>query len=423
MTASKIDTFFSSTARWFTSTGRWATVGLGIAIPLSTALDNLLLVLLLSVLVSNGRAVWQTVTHNPVARASVLLFGALLLGMAYGITPLRQAAGILGKYIDLAFVPLLMVVARDAVTRRRAMTGFVAVMLITALLSWLVGLGILPVAKWMWHGCLPENPAIFRSSITQNILMVYAAYLLALHACETSAPAIKWWTAALAIFAGSNVLFMVSGKIGYLLLLVLLIYFFWRFLARRLRNRGQKISWYASTALGFLALMLVLGSYQTSPRLHARMDEMVRDMQTWQPNMRNETSTGERLDFYYNTFSLVQQSPLVGLGTGGFPAAYAQQVQHTDVRPTRNPHNEYLMIMVQLGVAGLGLLLYLFYTQWRSATQLRGLFEQEAARGLVLTIAITALFNSPLLDHTEGLFFAFMSAMLFANIAPDKRNE
>ena len=88
---------------------------------------------------------------------------------------------------------------------------------------------------------------------------------------------------------------------------------------------------------------------------------------------------------------------------------------------TRNPHNEYLLITVQVGVAGFALLLYLFYTQWRHAVKLPGLFEQDAARGLVLTIAVTSLFNSPLHDHTEGLFFAFASAMLFAHFEYGKK--
>ena len=89
----------------------------------------------------------------------------------------------------------------------------------------------------------------------------------------------------------------------------------------------------------------------------------------------------------------------------------------------RNPHNEYLLITVQIGVAGLGLLLYLFFTQWAYAAKLGDPFRQDAARGLVLTIAITSLFNAPLLDHTEGLFFAFMSALLFVNFKYGGKND
>lgn len=405
---------------FFVSAARWVFVALGVAIPLSTALDNLLLFILLAALAGHYRAVWQTIAQNAVARASAVLFAALVLGLAYGNTPLKEAASILGKYIDLAFVPLLMVAARDANTRHRAASCFLAIMLVTALLSWLVGLRILPVAEWMWAGCTPDNPAIFRSSITQNILMVYAAYLLALRARESVTPNARWLTVGMAVLAASNVLFMVQGKTGYLILLALLVYFVRQWMARR--RHASNAGWKKTAGMGLLALMLVIGIYQISPRLQERVDEMVTDIKVWQPNAGNETSTGERLDFYYNTIELVKQHPLLGVGTGGFAAAYAQQVRGTGVEPTRNPHNEYLMIMVQLGVAGLALLLYLFYTQWRATARLPSLFEQDAAHGLVLTITITALFNSPLLDHTEGLFFAFMSAMLFTKLDTRKQH-
>lgn len=401
---------------------RWGVVALGVAIPLSTALDNLLLaILLILALIGSCRDMLHTVVHHPVARASVLLFAALLLGMAYGNTPLGKSADILGKYADLVFMPLLMIAGRDAITRRFAMLGFLAAMLITALLSWLVGLHILPPQKWMWS-LMPENPAIFRSSITQNMLMAYVAYLFALQAVVAPATRTKWLCGGLAVLAGGNVLFMVPGRTGYMVLLVLLAYLAWTALARRLHSRMRNIGWREGAGVCLLGGILVFSAYQVSPRLHERVNQVAAEFQAWQPNMSNETSTGERMEFYYNTLALVKQHPLLGVGTGGFPAAYAQQVQGKDVALTSNPHNEYLLVTVQVGVAGLALLLYLFYTQWRHAAKLPSLFEQDAARGLVLTIAVTSLFNSPLHDHTEGLFFAFASALLFANPDTSKRD-
>jgi len=92
------------------------------------------------------------------------------------------------------------------------------------------------------------------------------------------------------------------------------------------------------------------------------------------------------------------------------------------VLQTRNPHNEYLMITVQTGVIGLVLLLYLFYTQWRCAPLLNMPFEQDAARGLVLAYLANSLFNSPLLDHADGLLFAFMTAVLLAGMRREEKN-
>jgi len=405
----------SNLARVANISSRWCVIALGIAIPLSVVLDNLLLlVLLVLILIRNSRDVLHTATHNPVARAGALLFVALLLGVAYGGTPFKEAADILGKYADLAFIPLLMVAGRDAEIRRYAVQGFLAVMLITALLSWLVGLHVLPVAGWMWKGCTPEYPAIFRSSITQNMLMAYTAYLLALQAGEPQTARRKILLIGLAALACGNVLFMVPGRTGYLVLLALGIYFAWVAFARKLRSLGRGLGWREGAGMVLLTLVLVFGVYHVSSRLHDRVDLVLVEFRAWQANGPNGSSTGDRAEFYYNTFELVKRHPLLGVGTGGFPAAYAEQVRGKGVTLTHNPHNEYLLITAQIGLVGLALLLYLFYTQWRHAARLPGLFEQDAARGLVLTIAVTSLFNSPLLDHTEGLFFGFASAILFA---------
>jgi uncharacterized membrane protein YccC len=40
--------------------------------------------------------------------------------------------------------------------------------------------------------------------------------------------------------------------------------------------------------------------------------------------------------------------------------------------------------------------------------------ERDLARGLVIAIAVGGVFNSLLLDHTEGLLFAWLTAVLYA---------
>ncbi len=167
---------------------------------------------------------------------------------------------------------------------------------------------------------------------------------------------------------------------------------------------------------------LVAAAYLASPRLHDRVGLVASEFHAWQPDHGKDNSTGQRLDFYYNTLQIVQQQPIFGVGTGGFPAAFAQQTQGKDVMQTRNPHNEYLMITVQTGMIGLALLLYLFYTQWRCAPLLDTPFDQDTARGLALAYLVNCLLNSPLLDHADGLFFAFMTAVLFAGMRQEKWN-
>lgn len=402
--------------RWTQPPLRLGAVLTGFTVPISVALDNLLLAVVLLGALSNARAIWQLGTHHPVARAAWLLFLALALAMSWGATPLREAVGILGKYMDLAFIPLFLLAFINPETRRWAWNAFLLAMGLTLCLSWLVGLNLLAPQQWMTDFSSVSNPVIFHSHITQNNMMAFAVFLalLNLRAAATLNARLGW--GLFALLATINLLFMVQGRTGYLILGALLAWFVWSTLRGYLQAHGKSWGWKQGLGVVIALIGLVLAAYYTSPRLHERVNLVGSEYQAWQPNHGRDTSTGQRLDFYYNTLQMVQQHPLLGVGTGGFAAAFEQQVAGTTVLLTKNPHNEYLMIAVQTGVIGLSLLFYLFYTLWRYAPRLDTPFEQDAARGLVLAYMVNCLFNSALLDHADGLFFAFMTAVLFAGM-------
>ncbi|MDO8464056.1 MAG: O-antigen ligase family protein [Gallionella sp.] len=401
---------------------RASTVLIGFAIPISVALDNVLLALVLTGLLFNARAVWLIATQHTVARAAWLLFGMLLLAMFYGATPLREAAGILWKYADLAFIPLFMLMLRGEPDKRRAQYAFLAAMGITLLLSYLVGLGLLPVQHWMNTFAAADNPVIFHSHITQNNMMAFAVFMSLLNLRDA---AYRWAQTAWGLFAllGTiNVLFMVQGRTGYVILMALLCWFVWITPIRYMRLRGKRWDWRLAVAAELALLALMVAIYSVSPRMQNRIDLVVSESQAWQTKQAKDTSTGQRLLFYDNTLQIVKQHPVLGVGTGGFHDAFVKQTQGKDVPATRNPHNEYLMITVQTGVIGLVFLLYLFYTQWRYAPLLSTPFEQDAARGFVLAYIVNCALNSALLDHSDGLFFALMTSVLFAGLKPEKKS-
>lgn len=401
-----------------------STVLIGFSVPISTALDNLLLSIVLLGVTFNARSVWQIARENPVARASWLLFGVLLVGVFYGATPWREAVNILGKYVDLAFVPLFMLVLSSESARRWGQYSFLAAMALTLFLSYMVGFELLSVQPWMNEYAIPSNPAIFHRHITHNNLMAFATFLALLNLREATSRAKQLAWGMFAMLAANNALLMVQGRTGYLVLLALLGLFTWSTMQRNTKMAG-KVGWRQGGAVVLFFFVVLAGAYYASPQFHNRLHSVASEMQTWRPGISYEhfdkpkpIAITRRLDFYYNTLHIVQQQPVLGVGTGGLPAAYMQQTQGQ--AQTTNPHNEYLMIAVQTGLVGLALLLYLFYTQKRCARLLGTPFAQDAAAGLVLAYMIDCMFNSPLLDHGPGLFFAFMTAVFFGNLKMGK---
>lgn len=407
--------------RWAMPPLRISTAMIGLAVPISTALDNFLLALVLLGLFFNAPVVWQIVLRNPVARAALLLFGALALAVAYGATPISESLGVLGKYIDLAFIPLFMLMFQEVKTRDLAQRAFIGAMGLTLLLSYSLELKLIGVQPWMNIFSSADNPVVFHSHITQNNMMAYMAFLALLKCRDALTTQLRLAWGAFAGLAMFNVLFMVQGRTGYIILLVLLCWFVWTTLARYFHKRGKVWGWKQGVVVLLASVFLVATAFFSSPRLHDRVSLVAAEFNAWQPNQENQSSSaGTRLNFYYNAIQIIVKHPLMGVGTGGFEAAFTEQIKGTNLSTTPNPHNEFLLVTAQIGLLGLALLIYLFFVLWRNAKHLDAACAQDAACGLVLAYVVNCAFNSALHDHADGLFFAFMTALLFSTLRTQK---
>lgn len=397
---------YGAVSRGAEKAARWAAVALGFSIPISVALDSVLaLVILLAWLLafgSPGKA--GAIRSNLVAWLSISLFGLYLAGCVYSIGNQEDILNSLGKAARLMFIPLLIVVFQDADTRRRAWYGFIGAMLVTLALSYLLWLGLLHQGELIKGDA--ANPVIFKLHITHNLFMAFTAFACAVQARYAGTTRRRSIWAVLALLAAFNVLFMVQGRTGYLVLLALLVYLgiAW------LRWRGVAVALAAISVLAALAYAL------PSSSLHQRAALAFHEFSASQSGVVADpgSSIGLRMEFYRNTLEIVRQHPLLGVGTGGFRQAYAEQVRDTGRMATHNPHNEYLMVAAQLGLVGLLLLFVLFAVQWHAAARLPSVREQMLARGMVLSVVVASAVSSTLIDHAEGWFYVWMSGLLFA---------
>jgi O-antigen ligase len=385
---------------------RACAITLGLSIPISVAFDNILLGLILAAWIASGNFgdKLAAIKASPVAMASLMLFGLLVLGLAYGTRNPGDGIRYLGKYADLFFVPIFVTVFRDERVRQNGLKAFCGAILLSVIISYLVYAGLLfdnPLVPRY-----PENPGGFKYSITHGLLVCFSAFLFVLLARETTRRAWRIGFIALALIAAHNVLFIVFSRTVYLVLAVLMIYFF----VATFRWRGVAMA----AALGGVLFFV---SYIGSDRFNQRVNEAVTEMSAWQPGKPTSTSIGMRMEFYRSSLEIVREHPLFGAGTGSFPAAYAAVISGKHLEETVNPHDEYLLIASQIGLVGLACLIYLFFLEWRLAARLEPLYR-DLARGLVLLFAIGCLFNSLLLDHVEGLWFAWASGLLFAGLPP-----
>jgi O-antigen ligase len=380
----------------------WLATLFGITIPVSVAADHIVMMLFLAAWLLSGRLVpvARAVRDVPVAAAATLLLALLFAGGLWGPGTAAEYTHYLGKDKELLFVALWLPCFVEPVWRRRAITALMLLIGVMLVVSYASAFGIVEHVG-LDRGA--DNPTVFKNQITHNYLMAFGAFLFAVRALSPEL-ATLWRSvfAGAAVLAALNVLTMVKGRTGYVVIVVLAAYL----VASRLRWRGR----IAMVVAGVLA---VAGLFTASATFRERIDRTVNEAREWQPGTSSTTSIGQRLDYYSTTVGMIARRPVIGAGTGGFEAAYTEQVQGTETPPSKNPHNQYLLVTGQLGVIGLAAFVGLLVVAWRGAVRLPTALERDMARGLVLAMATGCLFNSLLLDHTEGTLFCWLLAVLY----------
>ena len=408
----------------------WLLVAFAFAIPISTALDSILLLILLLLWVLGGdyRLKFSRIFSNPVSMASLILFGVMMVGFTYGVMN-KSALSDTARFLVL---PILLSLFTRQTNRNVILGGFLSATVLALLFSYLLWSEIFPSNIMIKEGLSlrflgkPDDPFVFHRHIVYSIFMSYAAFCFIVLGKFEEKPFRKSLFFLLSLLMIGNILILVQGKTGQVILLILLGYLSWAFF----RWRG--------VVIGTVTITILVGtSYFIFPKATSLqwISPVARVISQWQSAVRHEIpppstvrkvrhdlSTVLRMDFYYNSSQIFLQNPIFGVGTGGFPEAYAKQVSGTGQVRTVNPHNQYLLVGVETGMIGILALLYLFFTQWRHSLILCDK-KRLLAQGMLLTIIISCLFNSSLADHSESTFYLLMSALFFSQTRSADRQE
>jgi O-antigen ligase len=382
-------------------------MALGVSLPLSTSGTSILLGAILLLWIAGGeyRVKFQILRRHPLAVAALALFGLYVLGLSYG-KPSGRVAFDVSHFLLLA---IFITLFRDEAMRRFALKGFLAAAILLMALSYLAWFSLLPPIDFL-H-VKPGSPLVIQDRITYSFFMALAAYIFIVHAFFSRSVPERLIYALLAVPAVLNV-FMIESKTAHVVLPIMIGYF----LIRQWRWKGA--------AAFFIGIAMIATAIYHIPvsAPHQRIAEAVKEFKQWQPDIGDETSTGHRLEFYRYSLKIIRDHPFFGVGVGNLKGAFESRVKNQGIA-TDNPHNEYLLVTVQLGLIGLAALFYLFYTQWRLAPMLPTKREEIMARGVVLAFIVACLFNSFLTDYDEGIFFIWISGLLFSGLSTFKNEK
>ncbi len=397
---------------------KYLLVLLGFSIPVSTGATNILLGLFLLIwMLDNAGDRFKRnrmlLKSNPVAVMGLIMFLIFIAGISYTNADKPQIIDSLKDAAKFLFIPIALIYFADKKFSFFFMWGFLSAMLIILLFSYLIRMDLLPSFIPVKGSRL--NCTVFFNHISQNIFMAYTAFIFAVWARFASKLSFKLLWAMLSLAALFNVYFLVLGRTGHLVLAVLLIYFSITW------NRRKSII----TTLAMIVFIGAVSWIYPSGAIYSRIKTAITEVKEWEYGKpaSHTSSSGLRLEYYLNTIELIKKNPAIGTGTGSFKKNYQDLVADTEMDRTANPHNDYLFITVQFGLAGLLIFLAFFIFQWREASRIQDIQTMLLCRGFVLTIVVSCMVSSSIQDSAEGWFFAFMSAFFFSQTDPGIRRS
>lgn len=389
--------------------GHWALIGLSFAVPTSTALVNVFLFTMLFAFFLTGQYAekWRFTTSHPFLPAVLLLVGVFAIGATYSIAPTVDVMDRLRELSKLLVLPIILWYAQPARVRQYMM----AVFLIAMALTFILGVGKFFFNWPIGHGY--SEAAVFRNHIKTNFFMAITGFLLAQQA--VASPKWRRWCllgVALTLFYG---FFMSLGRTGYIIFAVLAVWFGFHYHPKKWL--GLVASLGGMTTLVAMAFFL---SDTFSNRLLCDLEDP-----TQRPaycGVVGPSSLELRQDYLLTSWDLVLDRPFLGYGAGSFQYAYQDRALEMDTAVTKNPHNEYLRIMTELGLMGLAAFAYFFFRQWQLCRQMPHR-EKGLAVGLILAFGIGCLGNSWLMDFAELHCWMVFLGIAYATATPPKKTE
>jgi O-antigen ligase len=348
------------------------------------------------------------IASNVGALSALLLFILFGMSVLYASVPFYESVAGWFKYHGLLFIPIVVTMLQKKSERNLAMLTYILGALMVVLLSFGKWLDLVPM-DFVRHDAGPGNFIVFRHSISQSIFIAFAIYLMMMKAKSNNGLMRALWVVAYSLSLG-DILFLVDSRSAQIAMGLMIVFFLCTHWKRT----------YIKYLVGF-AFLGIVTTYVFSP--HMRLMDIENEINSAKIEHKI-TSSGQRLELWANTWTLIKRHPILGGGTGSFVHEYSTFVPKENIVTVldyKNVHNQYLLTLQEVGLVGLALFLTFFFCQWKAATMIRKTFEREAFQGLIITFIITSFFNCMFWGGEAKCYYLLAGVLLSAHAA--KKNK
>lgn len=334
------------------------------------------------------------------------ILAAFSLSLLWTSVEAEFALTALAKHGKLLEILLLIALIRTPDEARVGIATFIAGHVLVLLGSWALAAGIsLPGERDAYS----PHVLFAKSYLDQSIMFAVVAAIL--WHLRPDKPWLRGLAGLLAIAALLNVFLLQQGRTGYAIAIAMLsLAVMWQ-MSQRLRLAALVIT------PTLLLSAIYLGSVQVQERLTILVNEGRSYLQVAEP-AELKTSLGWRLNAWHRSIQAIQEKPVIGHGVGSWTPVIKRQGNDEGDRifgkgNASNPHQEYLLWGVELGVSGILLLLLFLACLARDAMGFPPPV-QRATLSVVVAMAMACMFNSTLYDSLIGDFFCISLGLLLA---------
>jgi O-antigen ligase len=375
---------------------------LAFLIPLTVAGANVIIVIICLIWLCSGdyKNKFNLITNNKLMLASIAFFCVHIFGLAW-TEDLEWGLHIVHKmWYFLVLLPILFTIVRKEYITKY-ISAFLLAISVTEVFSYLIWFEIIPPFK----NATVSNPTPFMSHVSYNPILAFATYIV-LHEIFFNKKITNLVFSLYAFFAISMTFNMFitggrAGQVGFFVMLSTLIF-------QVLDNNRIK----SLVAIFIVIPVIFFTAYQTSFLFKERVNYAVEEVINF--SKQQDTSVGLRINIAINSWEVIKNNPIIGVGTGDFPNEYQKinQLNSPELPNVKNPHNMYTLILMQLGLLGLFSMLTIFYYQIKLSNKSSNKFIRDAGVTLPLMFLVMMLSDSYLLGHYTTLLFVFFISFL-----------
>lgn len=293
----------------------------------------------------------------------------------------------------LSLVPICFALFKSEPSRVALGVVIIFTCAVFAIFSWLGYLEIVSLDR-------PPSQLLENHS-TQGVLFTGSALLSVLFLKHTNNRLIQILLSMLIAVFVLNVIIVVTGRSGYLFLIVCSAY------VGFVELRKYGLRWLVIPPL--LVIIGLTASDTANRRILQAYNEatqVVLSPKSDSVTPEHGTSVGHRVLMWVNTITLIRDRPILGTGSGGYKIAYGDLVEGLEGwrgRVIDDPHQQYLHIAAEYGLLGLVIFLCAIASWLFTRPDVRTPFY-FAATGILLGTLANGFANGHFSTFVEGRF-------------------